>query len=425
MDVSNTAKPFANRFFEMAAQGSLFELYDQMLGELDVHKVLEKTTSVVKEVFDSERATIFRVFSETMELESFAIIGNIARKIRVPISEDSLAGFCALSEKAFVLPDAYGDLTSLHSSLKFDRSWDKLNHFRTRDVMCSPVIFKGELLGVIQVINSRNEIFQEANISLLESVSRFVAYALHHTQVYEELSSLKYLEREKAEFMRIIVEGFKLPLAASKSIVAGLQQANTKNTALLFGLDKLEKNTNNLSQLVNDIHHLSQVKCGCPLSETSVFDLRIDSGIVFNNFQDKASLNNLQLVFESSDTTINIRMDRQAFHLILSNLLSNSVKYTEDGVVKLILQSSDSWAVITLQDTGMGIPEDEISGIFKEFFRASNARQSGIEGTGVGLVIVKELVERYKGEMEIKSILNKGTQFILRLPLFFPPDINS
>ena len=418
MEVDSASKPFANRFFEMAAEGSLFELYDQMLGEVDISKVLEKTTAVVKQIFDSERATVFRVLPETQELESIFVIGNVARKIRVPITDKSLAGYCAFSKKSFVVADAYCDLSDINPNLVFDKSWDRINKYRTRDVMCSPILFKGKLVGVVQVINSRSIPLHERNIPLLESIARFLAYSLYHTHIYEELRSLKHLEREKAEFMRVIVEGFTDPLVDSKKVVSALQETNMKNTALLFGLDKIEGRLNELSQLLKDVGYLSQVKSGSPFSDVVVFDLRTDTSLIYNNFLDSAELNEVEMVISTSDSPLNVRLDRQAFHLILSNVLSNAVKYSEGGTVNLNLNRENAFATIVIEDTGIGIPPDEIPDLFREFVRASNARQSGIEGTGIGLVIVKELTERFNGEIEIESTLNEGTTFTLRLPLY-------
>lgn len=418
MRIDSSAEPFANRFFEMAAEGSLFELYDQMLGEVDISKIFEKTTTVVKQIFDAERATIFRVFPETQELESIFIVGNVARKIRVPITEKSLAGYCAFSRKSFIVADAYSDLSYINPNLVFDDSWDKINNYKTKDVMCAPILFKGKLVGVVQVINSRTIPIHERNLPLLESIARFLAYSLYHTYIYEELKSLKYLEKEKAEFMRVIVEGFGNPLADSKEVVSDLKKSSKENKDLLLGLDKIEHRLSELSQLLKDVGYLSRVKSGNPFSDVVDFDLRIDADLIFNNFLDSAELNEVEMVISKPDSPLMVRLDRQAFHLILSNILSNAVKYSEGGNVKLNLFSNQSQVSIVVEDTGIGIPSDEIPNLFKEFARASNAKQSGIEGTGVGLVIVKELTERFRGEIELESSLNEGTTVTVRFPLY-------
>ena len=89
-----------------------------------------------------------------------------------------------------------------------------------------------------------------------------------------------------------------------------------------------------------------------------------------------------------------------------------------NGSVQVSLHQKGPWAVLRVKDTGMGIPQADISRIFTEFFRASNARRSQVPGTGVGLAGVKELVERFDGELELESEENRGSAFTVRLPLY-------
>jgi signal transduction histidine kinase len=113
-----------------------------------------------------------------------------------------------------------------------------------------------------------------------------------------------------------------------------------------------------------------------------------------------------------------VRIDLQAYHLILSNLVSNAIKYTPAGSVQVWLRTQGPWAVLEVKDTGIGIPEAEIGRIFDEFYRASNVRSTDISGTGVGLTAVKELVERFDGQLELASQEGQGAAFTVRLPLF-------
>ena len=118
-----------------------------------------------------------------------------------------------------------------------------------------------------------------------------------------------------------------------------------------------------------------------------------------------------------ADAALPVRMDGKGFSLILSNLVSNAVKYTHAGRVSVVLRPTGDWAVLTVSDTGMGIPEAEIPSLFREFFRASNAKRQRIQGSGVGLAGVKQIVERFGGQMEFESRENEGSTFVVRLPL--------
>ena len=405
-------------FHRLVVHGQLFQLYDQMLGEVDVVQVLHHTTQVVRQVLDAERATTYLVRPETQELVSTAIVGNVSRTIRIPIREDSLAGYCALTGRSFVIPDAYGDLSSIDPKLRFDRSWDEINQFRTRDVMCAPAAFKGELMGVVQVINCRQRPFCETDLLPLQSVSRFVAYALYHAKMHDELATLKCLEKEKAEFMRILVHELRAPVSTSKSLASGLRYVSQEDTKLHSVLGRIEARMEELLTLVDDILDLSQIKEGQPLGDIAVHDLAAKTRIDCKPYQAEATAKGLSLSLDLPVSSVLVRIDLQAYHLILSNLVSNAIKYTPTGSVQVLLRKQGAWAVLQVKDTGLGIPEVDISRIFTEFYRASNVRHSQIPGSGVGLAGVKTLVERFDGELELVSEENQGSEFTVRLPLF-------
>ncbi len=406
-------------FHGLVIQGPLFELYEQMLGDVDIERVLQQTTSGVWQLFDADRATTYLVRRDTQELESVVVIGNVSRRIRVPICADSLAGFCALTGKSFIIADAYGDLSSIDPRLSFDKSWDELNQYRTRDVMCAPAVFKDEVLGVVQLINSRGGGFRDTDLHALQNVARFVAYALHHARLYDELATLKGLEKEKAEFMRILVHELKSPVTASKMLATSLlRYGNIQNEQVASALDRIQIRMEELLGLVQDILHLSRIKSGNPLGEIVVCDLAAETKTGCERYHEEARAKGLDMAVNLPQSPVSVRIDLQGYNLILSNLVSNAIKYTPAGSVTVSLRQAEPWAVLEIQDTGMGIPKDEIPNLFTEFFRATNARRSKIEGTGVGLAGVKELVERFGGELEMASQEGEGSVFTARLPLY-------
>ena len=403
---------------DLEAHENLLHLYEQMIENIDIMKVLQNTTKVVAKIHNAERATTYLVRKDSQELESAVVIGNVPRAIRIPISENSLAGYCALTQRSLLVPDAYGDLGNIGIGLRFDRSWDEITKFRTRDVMCAPAVFRDELMGVIQVMNSKGDPFQQADINTLKSVSRLVAYALYHGRLYDELATLKCLDKEKAEFMRIMVHELRAPVGASKSLVSSLRYTNRDDSKLTHVLTRIETRMDQLLGLVEDILQLSRIKAGRPLGDITEHDLTAETRNTAEPYREEAKMKGLSMTITLPDEPLLVRIDQQGYHLVLSNLLSNAVKYTQNGSVKVALRQEKSSAILEVADTGMGIPQEDISQLFKEFFRASNARQSQIQGTGVGLSGVKELVGRFGGELEVESKENEGSTFLVRLPLY-------
>jgi signal transduction histidine kinase len=399
------------------SQKHLNGLYEQMFGEVGTVNVLQKTSEVVCEILNAERATIYIAIKETQELKSVAFIGNVSQSIIIPVNNESLAGYCAQAKRSFVVPDAYGDLSFLDSGIKFDKSWDEVNNFFTRDVVCAPAMLKGEVMGVVQAINSKKEPFSEIDIQTLKNFSRFIAYALYHAHLYDELATLKGLEKEKAEFMRVLVHELRSPVATSKMLVSTLLFTANENPEVTPALRRIGGRMDQLLLLVEDILHMSRIKSGNPLGDINIFDLSEETKSTFEKYREEAETKGLYMKIDLPGYPVRVRIDIHGYRLILSNLISNAVKYTADGAVTVSLAKNEDWAVLKIKDSGMGIPKDDIAKLFTEFFRASNARKSQIMGTGVGLAGVKELVTRFGGRLELNSEENKGSEFIVRLPL--------
>lgn len=398
------------------AGADILNLYEQIASDVHIEEVLRQSAVAATTVLNAERATVYRVIEETRELESVAVIGNVGQTIRVPIQRTSLAGYCADSRKTLLVPDAYGDLSSIDPELRFDSSWDLRTGFRTRDVLCAPAEFNGKLLGVVQALNSCGEPFGEDAVAKMETLTRLIAFALHHAGIYEELATMKCLKKQKAQFMRVMVHELKSPVAGSKMLATGLLYANRTSSKLSNVLGRISKRMDDLLQMVEDILHLSQVQEGVPLGKIDNLDLVALTRHHSEPHRETAEAKGLTFELELPAEPVIVRFDEQGFKLILSNLVSNAVKYTAEGTVSVRLFTEDDTAVLAVRDSGIGIPQEDIPKMFQEFFRASNARGSKIKGTGVGLAGAKEIVERFGGRIEFASEQNLGSEFVVRLP---------
>ncbi len=402
----------------IAAHESLFETYDRMIGDVNIPDVLREVAGIVCSDFNAERATVYLIDRETLRLNSVAVVGNVARTIKVPIRSSSLAGYCALSGRAFVVPDAYGDLSGVSPELEFDRSWDEINNFRTRDVMCAPAMFKGEPVGVVQVINSKGESFREEDLPRLGSVARLVGYAIYHARLYDDLATLKRLDQEKAQFMRVLVHELKSPAAATKMMTELLQDRKDLPEDVSHLHDRVASRMDEMLELISEILILAKVKSGETMGEIAVLDLSDLTAEVCEQYRPHADRKGIALELELPEETLPVRIDVKGCGLILSNLVSNAVKYTPEGYVKLRLCRRDGWAELEVRDSGIGIPEQDMPKLFKEFYRATNASKHGIQGSGVGLASIKNIIERFDGELTLQSVENGGSTFTVRLPLF-------
>jgi signal transduction histidine kinase len=233
----------------------------------------------------------------------------------------------------------------------------------------------------------------------------------------DELAVLEQAQEAQARSMMMLVHELRAPVTASKSMVATLRYLNPQDTQTDSFLARIEDRMDQLLELVNDILNLSQAKAGRPLGQAAVLDLAAETGTVCEPYREEAAAKGLAMSVELPESSVQARMSEKAYHLVVSNLVSNAVKYTPAGSIRVTLQQKGDWAVLTVQDTGIGIPPGETCHLFTEFFRASNARAGRAPGTGLGLAAVKALVEGYDGELELQSRENRGSRFTVRLPL--------
>ncbi len=162
--------------------------------------------------------------------------------------------------------------------------------------------------------------------------------------------------------------------------------------------------------------------------------LRIYSDSKFQNFQIKEvlekALNHTKTNAEAKSISLLYDIDENigegfgnefSIQEITGNIILNAIKYTsENGTIKLIAKNYDHFVKISIEDTGVGIPEDEISLIFDEFYRASNVKKVVEDGTGIGLTIVKKVIEEHGGKIWVESELGEGSVFIFTLPKILP-----
>ena len=144
---------------------------------------------------------------------------------------------------------------------------------------------------------------------------------------------------------------------------------------------------------------------------------------ILNLWKITADKNNIYLNLQSAFDSIKINSDKQLLYEIINNLISNAIKFTENGgiTVKLnkITEEKNSWIIIRVIDTGIGIAEEDLNIIFNEFRQASEGYSRSFEGTGLGLTISKKLTEALGGTISVESALGKGTTFQIKLPVNF------
>lgn len=185
------------------------------------------------------------------------------------------------------------------------------------------------------------------------------------------------------------------------------------------GLDTVQRNAHHLLALINDILDLSKVESGRMEVDWETFDVVKLMDVQLQALAPSAKAKGLLFRSDLPEQPVYMTSDRSKLMQVLNNLVSNAVKYTQDGKVEvsLKLNQNKDGIVIRVSDTGIGIPEVDLRNLFKEFVRVKEARQHRIQGTGLGLAISARVVGLLGGEISAESVHGHGSVFMVCLPL--------
>jgi two-component system sensor histidine kinase ResE len=241
--------------------------------------------------------------------------------------------------------------------------------------------------------------------------------AIENARTYQRLEEL---EQAKSEFVFTVAHELKAPVAAIQSILRVLLEGYAgeiyeKQKELIA---RAEKRLISLQSLIRDLLALGALKGALPeLKKTEVILNGVIKRIV-ETVTPEAEEKKITMELELPEKLVTIKGNEEDFERLISNLLENAVKYTPpQGKVQLQLTLGDHELQIMVSDNGIGIPPEALPRIFDEFFRAKNAKEMGQEGTGLGLSLVKHIVERYGGKIEVNSKLGEGSTFKVFLPI--------
>ncbi len=248
--------------------------------------------------------------------------------------------------------------------------------------------------------------------------SGILFYALFDkvNKIRSEKRRFEELDHLKSRFFANISHEFRTPLTLVLGPVKQVmeKQKNEQDKNLL---KVAHHQAQRLLQLINQLLDLSKLEAGKMTLKASKQNFTpLVKGIVMS-FESLAETKDIRLHFVSQKDTILLYVEQEKIEKILYNLLSNALKFTdEQGEVAVLLTEQDKFVEIQVQDNGMGIPASRLPYIFNRFYQVDSSEIRQHEGTGIGLALVKELVELHKGTIEVQSTIEKGTIFTILLP---------
>ena len=375
--------------------------------------------------------TLSTLYLNHIHMWSLFSSGNLrAEKAKLDIIAENM------HEGAILLDDAYRVLfvnpaarTMLSVPRNITDSTKILSAFRNKfqgiDITtCVSAAMPGEPFHV-PGIEVDSEIYQIFFTRLSEvDQQRYKAHALVWI---EDITEAKMLERRKSEFVTVVAHQLRTPLSGLKWTLHMLSSgdlgklSDAQKTFLL----KSYENNERMIALVNDMLAADRIESGRMKYTLLRINLRdLMENVLFEIFPE-AQKRGIKIDFVCpSESKFTVLVDSVKLRAVLQNLLENAIKYTmKGGTVTITLEQAGSDVKVAIRDTGIGIPEANQSQIFSRFFRASNAVIMEPSGTGLGLYMVKKIVEQHKGNVWFTSEEGHGSTFFITIPVVSESDI--
>lgn len=276
-------------------------------------------------------------------------------------------------------------------------------------------------VGLLLAGASARRPWDAAYRAFFEQIARHIGSAISETKAYEyeyerqRAESLAELDRAKTAFFSNISHEFRTPL----TLILGPTEAalNSPGRALRDReLEMVHQNQLRLLKLVNtslDFSRIQEGRMQAVFQPTDVAMMTAELASAFRSAMERAGL---EYVVDSQAVGQSILLDRDMWEKIVLNLISNAFKFTFEGKVSVSVRAVDACIELQVRDTGIGIPEHELPNIFKRFHRVANARGRSVEGTGIGLALVQELVKILGGTVRAESTEGKGSCFTVSFP---------
>jgi signal transduction histidine kinase len=235
------------------------------------------------------------------------------------------------------------------------------------------------------------------------------------------ISKIIIINNARTEFLSLVTHQLRSPLTGTKYIFELVlsEKVGPVNIEQKELLVQGSSSNDQMLLLVSDLLDMAKMAEGDSPFTYEVTDITKLIKDLYNDLTPNAQAKNISLKLHLPNKALpKAKIDAKKMRFVLQNLIDNAVKYTpERGIVTISATTKDKAIQVDVKDTGIGIPKDEQEKMFTKFYRASNAEKSKKTGTGLGLYIIKNIVQRHGGEIWFKSETNQGTTFSFTMPL--------
>ena len=378
----------------------LIEISRDLASTLDLDTLLDDIVRAAADITQAEAASIM-LYDDTARQLYFQVATNIdeptMRGLIVPL-EKSFAGWIVTNRKSLRVEDA-------HNDERYFSDVEQTIGYSTKSLLGIPLITKNKVVGVLEVVNKKRGRFTDPDESMLTVLGAQAAVAIENARLFQQ-----------SDLIAQFVHELRTPLASLSTATYLLirpEMSREQRDQIVNNIHNETLRLNSLASSFLDLARLESGRVQFRKTRFSVGDLIYECVDVMAS---KAQETSIQIRVEVPGDMPLMEADRDKIKQVILNLLSNAVKYNRpNGSVIITSNFTDTEESITIQDTGLGIPEESIPHLFEKFYRVRE-HEGKATGTGLGLSICKQIIQGHNGRIEVKSKMGVGTSFTIYVP---------
>ena len=292
----------------------------------------------------------------------------------------------------------------------------------TRAELAVPMVVGDRLIGVLDLQADQTDYFTEEDVNIHRTLASQIAVAVQNATLFAEQveasDKLREVDRLKSEFLASMSHELRTPLNSiigfADVLLEGLD--GNLNERMEEDVRLIRDSGRHLRELIGDILDMSKIEAGRMELRYEEIDMRQMANDVIATAAPLAEAKKLALYCNIGDDVDIVEADRTRLRQVMWNIIGNAIKFTETGHVALNLQMRNNNLLVSIEDTGIGIKEENIPIVFEQFRQIDGNLNRSVGGTGLGMPITKKLIELHGGEIWVESIVGKGSVFWFTIP---------
>lgn len=428
LEIEAQNKKLSNQSEELKIQNNniilLSEIGKKITASIELEDIFKRLYDLLNDILESPRLAIGEVNNANRCIDYWEIYKGKISSQSIPLTAtDRLSVFAFCKDQAIFSNNIKEDI-----KLYLDKPSANYQRDDVQSAIYIPIhLPTQEAIGILVVKSDKRNAFEQKNVTLLKNIATYISIALVNSHTYQKIQEqsrqLKELDRIKTRFYTNISHEFRTPLSLVIGPTEELLKIGKFTPREKEYLNIILQNSQRLLRLVTQILDLSKLEDGVLRLEAAKGNIIKTVQNIAQSFKYVAERKNIDYEIKANASSAEGYYDRDKIEKIIYNLLNNAFKYTDEkGGITLTLTlekklNQNQFIHISIRDTGIGIPSVELNNIFQQYYRVTNEHTKTQFGAGIGLSLVKKLVELHHGNIQLESQVGLGSCFTISIPL--------